>query len=537
MLSLLIVDDESSVVDTLALTIDWEQIDIETVYRAYSANEALRLLSTHSIDIMLADIYMPGMSGIELVEQVHMHHKHVKSVLLSGHAEFQYAKQAMTYKVFDYLLKPASDEEIIEVIGRLAEQVKQDWQDVISHDKVVNTLKESLPVLKDKLLNELLVKRQPQDSLDYLLSLYEVPFQIGDSMHMMLIRLEESFAEYNDRDIYLLEYAIMNIAQEIFAASFELWSCRDANNYLVIAARGRKSPSGEGVVEEAQRFESLALQVQRNIGLYLKRVVSVLVSKRGLFPNDVHALYTHLVNQVRSRLGNETGCFIPGDIPDVELELQPVTLLYETPTFHHLLDSHQWEAFALKLEQVLDNLKQQTNLSEEHVQEAYMVITGAFYHYAHKHNRLLSELLGGMQLVDRSVRSVAHLSEWAYHVLDKFKMNAIVEQRSSKDKLIGKVKDFIARNIGTISLQTIADAVFLHPVYLSRLYKAETGQSISDYIHAQRMEKAAHLLKEDSIRIYEISENLGFKNAAYFSKVFREEFGMSPQEYRDQIKG
>jgi two-component system response regulator YesN len=291
------------------------------------------------------------------------------------------------------------------------------------------------------------------------------------------------------------------------------------------------------ISEEVQRFESLAIQLQRNIGLYLKRVVSVLVSKRGVFPNDVYSLYTHLINQIRSRLGNETGCFIPGDIPDVELEFQPVTLLYETPTFHHLLDSHQWEAFSLKLEQVLSNLKQQSNLSEEHVLEAYMVITGAFYHYAHKHNRLLSELLGGMHMVARAVRSVSQLSEWAYYVLDKFRMNAVVEQRSSKDKLIGKVKDFIARNIGSSSLQTIADAVFLHPVYLSRLYKAETGQSISDYIHAQRMEKAAHLLKEDSIRIYEISENLGFKNAAYFSKVFREEFGMSPQEYRDQIKG
>jgi two-component system, response regulator YesN len=537
MLSLLIVDDEPSVVDTLAFTIDWEQIDIETVYRAYSANEALRLLSTHSIDIMLADIYMPVMSGIELIEQVHKHYKHVKSVLLSGHAEFQYARQAMAYKVFDYLLKPASDEEIIGVVGRLAEQVKQDWQDVISHDKVVNTLKESLPVLKDKLLNELLVQQYHKDSLSYLLELYEVPFQMGNSMYMMLIRLEESFAEYNDRDIYLLEYAIMNIALEVFSNSFELWSCRDTNNYLVILARGRKSSPDEVISEEVQRFESLAIQLQRNIGLYLKRVVSVLVSKRGVFPNDVYSLYTHLINQIRSRLGNETGCFIPGDIPDVELEFQPVTLLYETPTFHHLLDSHQWEAFSLKLEQVLSNLKQQSNLSEEHVLEAYMVITGAFYHYAHKHNRLLSELLGGMHMVARAVRSVSQLSEWAYYVLDKFRMNAVVEQRSSKDKLIGKVKDFIARNIGSSSLQTIADAVFLHPVYLSRLYKAETGQSISDYIHAQRMEKAAHLLKEDSIRIYEISENLGFKNAAYFSKVFREEFGMSPQEYRDQIKG
>lgn len=535
MLNLLIVDDEPSVVDTLAFTIDWDQIEIDTVYRAYSANEALQLMSLHSVDIIIADIYMPGMSGIELIEQVHKHHKHVKSVLLSGHAEFQYAKQAMAYKVFDYLLKPASDEEIIAVIGRLVQEVKGEWQEVVSHGRVVNTLKESLPVLKDKLLNELLIMKNPKESIIQLLELYEVPFRMGDSMNIMLIRLEESFAEYSERDIHLLEYAIMNIACEVFSDSFELWSCRDANDYLVIIARGKNASAGEIAGEDAKRFESLALQLQRNIGLYLNRVVSVVVSRCGTFPVDIHPLYSHLIHQVRSRLGNETGCFIPGDIPDAELEFHPVHLLHETPTFHHLLDSHQWEAFSMKLDHVLNTLKQQSNLSEEHVQEAYMVIVSAYYHYAHKHNRLLSEVVGGANILDRTVRSVHQLSEWAVYVLDKIKTNALVEQRSSKEKLIWKVKDYIAKNLGTTSLQSIADAVYLHPVYLSRLYKAETGQGLSDYIHAQRMEKAAHLLKQDSIRIYEISERLGFKNAAYFSKVFRAEFGMTPQEYRDQI--
>ncbi|MOA48585.1 Bifunctional transcriptional activator/DNA repair enzyme AdaA [compost metagenome] len=98
-----------------------------------------------------------------------------------------------------------------------------------------------------------------------------------------------------------------------------------------------------------------------------------------------------------------------------------------------------------------------------------------------------------------------------------------------------KIREYIDRNLSTASLQTIADAVYLHPVYLSRLYKTETGEGISEYIQKQRMLKAVEMLKNNSLKIYEISEHMGFKNAAYFSKLFREEYGMTPNEFREQL--
>lgn len=538
MLSLLIVDDEPTVVDTIAYTINWEQLDILTVYKAYSAKEAIAILGDHAVDIMIADIYMPRMSGIELAGYVHQHHKHIRCVLLSGHAEFEYAKQALKYGVSEYLLKPAADEEIIGVISKLADQIREEWQEVVSRSRVVNTLRESLPVLKDKLLHELLSGKLPDDGVHHLLELYELPFRSGDEIRLMLIRMEESLPEYNQRDFFLLEYAILNIATEMFGDAYDLWPCKDEYGHLVLLARERgaahpERDSGEERVE-SKKFDLLALQLQRNIGVFLKRVVSIIVSKWGLFPEDIGHLYRQIIGQVRGRLANESGCFLPGDLPEEASTHQPLQPLYETPSLQHLLDGRQWDAYREKLDTVILLMKGMPNLSEEYVREAYTVISGSFYYYAHRHNRLLSDLAGGAGVLDRAVRSVQQLSEWAGYMLDKIQGSDQAEQRSSKEKLTMRIKDYVDRNLGTASLQTIADAVYLHPVYLSRLYKAETGEGISEYIHKQRMVKAAQLLRTPTIRIYEISESLGYKNAAYFSKVFREQYAMTPQEFRDQ---
>ena len=534
MLSLLIVDDEPTIVDTLAVTLDWEQLEIMTVYKAYSAKEALALLAEHEVDLVLADIHMPRMTGLELVAQIYQSYRHVKCVLLSGHAEFAYAKQAIKFGVSEYLLKPVSDEDLIAVVRRLVDEIKQEWQEIVSRKRVVHTLKESLPILKDKLLNEMLTGRIEPEALLPLLELYEIPFRMEEESCILVIRLEESLPEYNDRDLYLLEYAVMNIAVEMLGDYYDLWSGKDAHGFLVLLVRRKPKEESESA-DEPRKFDTLAMQLQRNIGLYLKRVVSVIVSKWGTFPRDIGPLYRQITEQIRSKLANETGCFLSGELTGAAVVRQPLLPLYETPTLHHLLENRRWEEYRDKLELVLDELRRAENLSEEHVREVHTHVAGSFYYYAHKHNRLLSDLAGGTAIVDRRIHSVQQLSEWALYLVEKLRLSDQAEQRSSREKLTWKINEYIDGHLGTASLQTIADAVHLHPVYLSRLYKAETGEGISDYIHKQRMLRAVHLLKDDSLKIYAISEQLGFKNAAYFSKVFREKYGMTPNEYRERL--
>ena len=125
MYQLLLVDDERSIVDSLSITIPWEKVGVLKTFKAYSAYEALEILAENSIDIVITDIRMPGMSGIELIAEIHTRWKRVKCVLLSGYDDFSYAQQAIRYGTSDYLLKPVKDEDLMDAVKEIVKQLER----------------------------------------------------------------------------------------------------------------------------------------------------------------------------------------------------------------------------------------------------------------------------------------------------------------------------------------------------------------------------------------------------------------------------
>lgn len=194
MLQILLVDDEPYVVDDLSITIPWENIDIEQVHVAYSGMEALEILHKHPIDIVVTDINMPQMSGLELIETIKKNWKHMKCVLLTGYAEFEYARIAINQNVSDYLLKPVTDNHLIESLLKIKQEIQQDWEQLASYQRTMQTLREHLPLLRDKFLNDLLQGRRISDAqFIEKAKKFNLPFAIGDTTALLVVRLEEFF--------------------------------------------------------------------------------------------------------------------------------------------------------------------------------------------------------------------------------------------------------------------------------------------------------------------------------------------------------
>ena len=112
-MQMIIVDDEAHWVDNLSMNKPWHTLGIEQVHKAYSAQEALRILETHPIDIVLSDVLMPEMTGIELIGKIRERDKQIKCIVLSGHSDFEYTKEALRHQAVDYLLKPPTDAELL----------------------------------------------------------------------------------------------------------------------------------------------------------------------------------------------------------------------------------------------------------------------------------------------------------------------------------------------------------------------------------------------------------------------------------------
>ncbi|GGD59418.1 response regulator transcription factor [Paenibacillus nasutitermitis] len=538
-MQLLIVDDESHVVDRLATTIDWKSIGIGQVYRAYSGHEALVLLEQFSIDIVITDIQMPGMSGLDLIARIRREWSKTKCVLLSGYSDFHYAKEAIQNQVEDYLLKPVTEQELLDTVAKLRGKLFDEWEQILSVQNLTRTLNENMPLLKGNLLLELLqgaVRRE--ETLREKMSALALPDLYGQSCFLMLVRLEETFADYDYRGQSLIEYAIGNMAEELFSGMFHLWHAKDAHDYLIFLAIADER------VETGQRgivFERTASQLQAAVKSYLKGNISVVASESGLFPSEVPDLYDGCVSAARKRIGSEQGLFMRVAGETSGFDVESLRCLYEPPTLIHLLEAGRWDDMAEKLERIFEELKNKSSSphSQEHLLEVYFAVSSAYSYISHKNGQPLSDLIGEDygKLTTNGIpfRSIPHLREWSLRVLQRLSEDRDREMKDSRSDLIRSIHKFIDENLSKdVTLQGIADHVHMHPVYISKIYKLETGGNISDYIQQLRMEKAVYLLSNSREKTYEIAAKLGYQRPHSFNYAFKKYHGVTPQVYRDQ---
>ncbi len=535
MIQLLIVDDEVHVVERLSSTINWQQVGIEQVYSAYSGIEALNILEKTSIDIVLTDIRMPEMSGIELISEINRRWPKTKCVLLSGFSDFNYAKEAILQKTEDYLLKPVTEHDLLTTIQRIIDKLTEEWNEVVSKQRLLYTFKENLPLLRGNLLNDLLQGRQFQEaSLREKMQMMGLPDFISQSAVVMVIRLEANFLDFDPYSLSLLEYAISNMVEELFAHKFDSWHTKDVHDYLIFVMKLKQDAP---ILEATSEFERTASQLQLAVKNVLKGSISILISNWGQFPNDLTALYNKSVKAFRNRIGSEHELFMrleEGEEPTAVPSLQS---LYEPPTLHHLLEATRWADIEVKLHAIFDEIEAKHNESQEHLLEAYFTIASSFTYIAHKNGRQLYELIGAEY--DRMIeggpfRSVSQLRDWSLRALKILREDMDQETKNSRRSLINEIRSFVERHISDdVSLQSIADHVYLHPVYVSKIYKLETGINLSEYVLSTRMNKAEYLLKHSQDKIYEIAAHLGYQRPHSFNHAFKKYCGMTPQEYRD----
>ncbi|WP_338553035.1 response regulator [Paenibacillus sp. KS-LC4] len=559
---LLLVDDEASVVDSLADTLPWEQIGIGAVFKAYSGVEALEILNTNTIDILITDIQMPGISGLELLQQVRRSWKRIKCILLSGHAEFAYAQQAIAHETYDYLLKPISDGHILEKVGGAVQALKKELDEKSFHQRVARAFQENLPKLQGELLNELLEGRKySAERLPEKLESLKIPVAMGQRFALMLVRLEGKLSEMDFYSLSLMEYAVSNMAEELFEERFRLWTCKTIHGYLVGIVTEIPASAGEPPIADKQgegeeplygssdegkapdeELQLKASQLQLSVNHYLSGEVSVLVSQWGSFPQDVRQRYEDVLLALRRQVGSQSGLFIHVAC-DIARQ-QPVhslQRLYEPPMLIHLMESGSWEAAEQKLGGIWSELNQGWPDSPEHLMEVFFSIYASFCSFAHKNGRELGEMIGS-GLSDMSgllpSRSITALKSWIDEAFRLLRQSMENDTRNEREITVGKIRSYIEKNLVTdVTLQAIADYLFMHPVHVSRIFKLATGENVSDYVLRLKMELAASMLANPTLKSYEIALQLGYQNPNYFNKVFKKYYSLTPQEYRQKLEG
>jgi two-component system response regulator YesN len=248
-------------------------------------------------------------------------------------------------------------------------------------------------------------------------------------------------------------------------------------------------------------------------------------------------MYRATLSTYSDFIGYQTESYLNVVEDQTMIELRPLSSLYATPTLMQLIDVERWSAFELKLTEIFDELDNQAGNANEYGFEIYTALLQTFTYYVHKKGKRFFEVFGrdiDMLLKADASWSAVPLREWALVSFNLLKAYSNNRSDNLRSELMDRVYRFVAERLSEVTLQSVADYVHLHPVYVSNLFKQESGENFSTFVLRLRMDKAVQLLKNKDLKVSQIALEVGYQKPQYFIKLFKNHFGMTPQDFKNK---
>lgn len=486
MYKILAVDDEYMILEGLKFLLPWNDLGFEFVKTARTAMEALDYLADNHVDLVISDITMPEMTGIEMINTAQQQGKKFMSIFLSGYQEFDYVKEGIRLGVKDYLLKPVDKEELAEIVLKIKKELdelaqRQNQEHLIRENQLIRWINDEL--------NESEFERLLLD------------FHISGKGPFTTLKIQGN----QDELLSIIEFT------QKFGQPLVISGGIQQHNQLLIIFIGKASALNTYLSNIRRKYEkSIQIYVGETIidweNLYESYSrVSQLEEIRNfypdLLPNFSNGIDSELVRDDFSFLSFNKSLMI-GDTKTISQELDSI--------FERVVNQQVPPENARYITFLLfnDMFRQYPTISREVYEETIEKIRSSNTVYELK--RLLEELLNGAAYQGEDT----HFSSLTKSVIE-------IIQKNYREEL---------------TLKSVADQLHVNAVYLGQVFKKEIRYSFSQYLNQIRIKRAQYLLLNSNFNINEISEEIGYNNTNYFSKMFKKLNGITPKEFREEYK-
>ncbi|BBH19148.1 hypothetical protein Back11_04930 [Paenibacillus baekrokdamisoli] len=512
-MKIIIVDDMPKIREAIATIPEWESMDCQISGEAADGEEALQLIHADPPDILITDIRMPIMDGLQLAKLVRESYPEIYIIFLTAYSDFEYAKQAIKLGVSDFITKPIHVPELIErvrliKVGKLdSQEEQQKWQDE-AFQLLVNPLKseeEKCNFLQSIQMAErkFIVLSIDIDNIDLLhqsgitfskLSLHgkannlmktypyvHWSFLSPSGIYLLIFSGDEETTAFRDH-VFLIAREILQMCADsiLFSTSIELSS---------LLASLVQLPQGIQEIKQCQDYR-------------------MLLGKNSIISFDVLQQLDDPISH-RKEL-NEQALEEVLRVGGAE-ELHAFIRIIYKEIMGTGLNKNQVQQKILNLLEITDRTRKEFSLEINN--ELYLQIRKQIF---------AIDILSDMMVVLEN-----YLKE-TMAAITHSKQNMVSEE-------IKAITNYIRLNyMDEITLQTLKDQLFLNYsyTYLSRKIKQETGKHFSDLLTEYRIQEAKRLLLTQSMKSYEIAYKVGFKDPAYFSQLFKKTVGISPKDYK-----
>ena len=522
----ILVDDEAEVIDIMEAKIRWSELGFEVVGSAKNGVKALELVEKLQPDVVLTDIRMPYMDGLELSRKLNQDYPNIYIILCTGFDEFEYAKEAVHLDIKEYLLKPISAAELSESLMRLKENLDKEREEKLNVRKLENYFQESLPALQSNLFISLMEGRVSEEDYARFSAAYQVNMK-GPLFCCIVFHTSENHVPEGMNPLLLS----MSVEREIRQRLVEKWHCKEflyLGNTVLIMEMGSEEQMVP-ITDECDRFCRWAYRVMgavvtAGIGTVCDNLFNINLSYEG----------AREAVSYRVLYGTQRAINIREIVPKEQATLS----LLEEGRMHDLFRAIRVgnpEKIEEAVQKEIQKIHKHTvTIGQYHL--AAMETVSNFYKFCANNSLDFNEIAGNVSNLYEKVPQMdeSSLTSWMNEMARMISEELKTARNSTSHRLVTEAQLLVREKYmdASISLDVVCSILGVSNSYFSSVFKKETGKSFISYLTDYRMDIAEELILSGETKSYKVAEKVGYLDANYFSYVFKKRFGVSPSKYR-----
>lgn len=536
MYRLVMIEDELIVRRNIIKKVKWDECGFEIVGEAENGKEGLEIIESLNPDVIISDIEMPFMDGLELASIVREKYPTMKIILLTGFDEFKYAQKAIELNVIEYILKPVSLEDMVKVLKKVRLQLDKE----ISEKEDIEILKshylESIPIIRANFLNTLITNKQDREEVIGRAAGLNLNLN-GDMFLLSVISIDKNSiggTNFKYEDFELLKFAILNTTEEIIM-KYDVGVAFCYENYVAIIF---SFDENDKVYILNKTFRILE-EIRQNIEKYMKLTVTIGI---GNFCSQIENISDSYISAIaaldyRLVIGNNRLIYIE--------DLEPKNhekVVFDDNKEHLLLTS------------IKVGSEEEVNNAIEKTFDEIIEVKASFSDYQVYVLELLAAIVKVTKELEVDMGTIFGQNYNLFHEMFKFNtidevkgwfkkiclklMNFISVRRTNSCKMhVERAKGYIKGNYknSELSINEVSNFLHISPSYFGAIFKEETSETFSSFLLKVRMENAKDLICTTSFKNFEIAERVGYADQHYFSYCFKKYFKVSPNEFRNSL--
>jgi len=518
MIRMIIVDDEPIICEGLKQTIDWEQLGVEVAGVAWDGEQALQIVQSEPIDIVLSDIRMDGMDGLELAEQLRKLYPSISLIMISGYEDFEYARRAMRIGVTDYLLKPVNIDELKVVVSQVIERIHETAEHISPEEAelwLMNAIYNKVDFSESELLRRL---------KEYRGSFRVIASQLTDFKHHYGELSAEGIKRLQDEWIGILQSAfeagglatinVFTNSNLLYTFIHDKRQALDEQGWNQLLKQavvswkrdGRMYIAASSIFTELEATAAVCEQVRQLLPYHV------------LLPDDESILTEQKRNKLESGRASSRSYSPPEDFAS---------------RLSGLLYRQEWTEAKHMVEMLFAEMRKQQLLLPEllNIYEEQMALLRQRLRHNVVQFEQTSERLHDIDLHQYNAYDVLEqlLLDELHALHDLIRSQSINKSYWVVEKAMKYVTEHYSEDV---KASEVAEWLNITPNHFSYIFKQNTGKNFKEYINDVRITQAQRLLASTNDKVFEIADQVGYKEYKYFVSVFKAVTGMTPKEYR-----